>query len=258
MSLQIAKEGWPIIGFGFIVALFSYVIGVVLGISFFIWFSWLAFGFGLFSLYFFRDPDRETPGGSELVICPADGTVLDILEVEEPDYIKGKATRISIFMSVTNVHVNRSPVTGTVDYIHYNPGEFQLAWREKASELNEQNSIGLSTDNGSKYLVRQIAGYVARRIVCNVQSGFKLSTGERFGLIRFGSRVDLFFEPGSLDINVKKGQSVTAGLTIIGKVKNCEKSECSDTDGQDYNSVEHNSEPSGDDSSESSEQKEKA
>lgn len=214
----IAREGWPIIGFGFLVAALSFAVGRFFLIAPFIWFSWVAVGFGIFSLYFFRDPERITPEGDDLVICPADGTIVDIVDVDEPDFIKGKATRISIFMSPANVHVNRSPVTGVVNYVHYNPGEFQLAWREKASELNEQNSIGVEKGD-RKYLVRQIAGYVARRIVCRVQSGTELYAGERFGLIRFGSRVDLFFAPGSVDIKVKSGQAVTAGLTIIGVVQ---------------------------------------
>ena len=214
----IAKEGWPIIGTGFLIAVVSFALGRFFSIYPLIWLSWAAIGFSIFSLYFFRDPHRDTPEGDDLVICPADGTIVDILEVDEPDYIKGKATRISIFMSPANVHVNRSPVSGVVNYVHYNPGEFQLAWREKASELNEQNSIGLEKGD-KKYLVRQIAGYVARRIVCRVQSGSELDAGERFGLIRFGSRVDLFFAPGSLDIKVEKGQAVTAGLTIIGVVQ---------------------------------------
>ena len=217
MSLPIAKEGWPIIGSVFVIGLCSYAAGRFFFVPAFIWFSWLAFGFSLFSLYFFRDPDRETPSGDDLVICPADGTVLDITDVEEPGFIKGKATRISIFMSVANVHVNRMPVSGTVEYIHYNPGKFELAWREKASELNEQNSIGITSD-GRKYLVRQIAGYVARRIVCKAKEGMEFQAGQRFGLIRFGSRVDLFFAPESLDIKVKPGQAVTAGLTILGTI----------------------------------------
>jgi phosphatidylserine decarboxylase len=214
----IAEEGWPIIGSVFLAAALSYSVGRFLLIGPLIWFSFLAVGFGIFSLYFFRDPERITPEGDDLVICPADGTIVDIVDVDEPDFIKGRATRISIFMSPANVHVNRSPVSGVVRYIHYNPGEFQLAWREKASELNEQNSVGIEKGD-SKYLVRQIAGYVARRIVCRVQPGTELSAGERFGLIRFGSRVDLFFVPGSIDINVKSGQAVTAGLTIIGVVQ---------------------------------------
>ena len=173
---------------------------------------------GLFVLYFFRDPQRAIPANPAAYVSPADGRVIQICEVDETEFIKGKALRISIFLSVFDVHVNRIPMGGTVRYKHYNKGKFLAAWNEKASLDNEQTAIGIECDGGTRILVKQIAGLIARRIVCHADSGMTFKTGDRFGLIRFGSRTDLFLPPESR-LAVKVGDTVRGGSTIIGERK---------------------------------------
>jgi phosphatidylserine decarboxylase len=168
--------------------------------------------------YFFRDPERTGQRGDRLVIAPADGRIIMITDVDEPAYIGGKATRISIFMNVFNVHVNRYPVTGTVEYVHYNPGKFINAAADKASLENEQSSVGLKTPDGRKLLMRQIAGLIARRIVTYSKVGDAAQQGERMGIIRFGSRVDVFVPVGS-QVVVSVGQLSTAGVTVLSELR---------------------------------------
>lgn len=167
----------------------------------------------LWVAYFFRDPERTGERGERLVVAPADGKIVQIVEVDEPAFIKGRAIQISIFMNVFNVHVNRYPVSGTVRYVHYNPGKFLNAAADKASLENEQSSVGIETER-YKVLVRQIAGLIARRIVTYSKVGDVVKQGDRFGLIRFGSRVDVFVPVGST-VKVTNGQLTTAGVTII-------------------------------------------
>ena len=163
---------------------------------------------------FFRDPVRDGPRGEELLIAPADGKVVSVLDsIDEPDFHGQSVARVAIFMNVFNVHVNRYPVSGTVTYRHDNPGRFFNAASEKASLENEQNSIGLETPRG-KILVRQIAGLVARRIVTDHAKGAEVAQGDRMGLIRFGSRVDLFI-PRSAKILVSVGDRTKAGETVV-------------------------------------------
>lgn len=166
--------------------------------------------------YFFRDPERAGPRGDRLVVSPADGRVVQIVEVEEPAFIQGKAIRISIFMNVFNVHVNRYPVDGTVKYVHYNPGKFLNAAKEKASLENEQMSVGIDT-GGERILVRQIAGLIARRIKNYATVGARAAQGERMGIIRFGSRVDVFVPPGT-KILAKLGDLPAAGSTVLAEL----------------------------------------
>ena len=170
----------------------------------------------LWVAYFFRDPEREGERGEQLVIAPADGKVVMITEVDEPSMLKGKSLRVSIFMNVFNVHVNRYPVTGTVFATHYNPGKFLNAAEDKASLDNEQSTVGIQTVH-HKILVRQIAGLIARRIVTYSKIGDAARQGERFGIIRFGSRVDVFVPVGS-SVRVRLGQLTTAGVTVIGEL----------------------------------------
>jgi len=172
--------------------------------------------FLLFTLYFFRDPERRTPEGKDLVIAPADGKVLNVQEVEESEYLKGKAIQISIFMSPLNVHVNRYPVSGTVELFKHVPGEYLVAFDEKASLRNERTLIGVSTPGG-RVLLKQIAGFVARRIVAEVQEGDTAVAGTRFGMIKFGSRVDIFL-PRSASVRVKPGERTVAGETVIAQL----------------------------------------
>ena len=184
------------------------------------WPLWLlAFALTLVALwvvYFFRDPERTGDRGDDLVIAPADGKIVMITEVEEPAFLHGRAIRISIFMNIFNVHVNRYPVSGVVRFVHYNPGKFLNAATEKSSLENEQKSVGLET-HGRRILVRQIAGLVARRIVTYSREGEQVEQGERMGIIRFGSRVDVFV-PVKSEILVRNGQKPSAGTTVLARL----------------------------------------
>lgn len=171
----------------------------------------------VFTFNFFRDPARSTPAGENIVVSPADGTVLFIKEVTEEKFIKGKAKQISIFMSPLNVHVNRIPITGKVEYLQYHRGEYLVAYNDKASELNERNEIGITGKIG-KVLYTQIAGFVARRIVSELKMGDAVVIGKRFGMIKFGSRVDVIV-PEAFTTSLKKGDKVFAGETILFKSK---------------------------------------
>ncbi len=164
---------------------------------------------------FFRDPERAWTRGEQLIVAPADGKVVSVTQVDEPAFFQGRAERISIFMNVFDCHVNRYPTDGTVAYRHYNPGEFGHAGAEKASLSNEQSSIGLTTARG-KLLVRQIAGLVARRIVTDHQRGDVVHQGERLGMIRFGSRVDLFLPLGT-PVLVHVGDTTRVGVTVVAQ-----------------------------------------
>ena len=184
------------------------------------WGLWLA-AFVLLLLavwvaYFFRDPERTGERGPALVVSPADGKLIMITEVDEPSFMKGRATRLSIFMNVFNVHVNRYPVDGVVRYVHYNKGKFFNAAAEKSSLENEQMSVGIET-GGNRILVRQIAGLIARRIVTYSKLGETVKQGDRMGIIRFGSRVDVFLPAGST-VRGKVGDITVAGVTILGEL----------------------------------------
>lgn len=167
----------------------------------------------LFSLNFFRDPERKSPGKIDAIVTPADGKVLLIKEVEENKYINGKGTQVSVFMSPLNVHVNRIPVDGVVEYIKYCKGKYLVAFDDKASEENERSEIGINGKNG-KVFFTQVAGYIARRIVYELKEGDNVKQGERFGMIKFGSRVDVVV-PFGWQVKVKKGDKVTAGESIL-------------------------------------------
>ena len=184
------------------------------------WLLWMvAFALMLVALwiaYFFRDPDRTGPRGERLVIAPADGRVVEIVEVDEPSFFRARAVRISIFMNIFNVHVNRYPVSGVVRYKHYNPGKFLNAANDKASLENEQESVGIET-GGRPVLVRQIAGLIARRIANYALVGADARQGERMGIIRFGSRVDVFLPVGST-VRVKLGDRPAAGHTVLAEL----------------------------------------
>jgi phosphatidylserine decarboxylase len=184
------------------------------------WGLWLAalvlLLLALWVAYFFRDPERVGERGPSLVVSPADGKLIMITEVDEPGFIKGRAIRLSIFMNVFNVHVNRYPVDGAVKYVHYNKGKFFNAAAEKSSLENEQMSVGIDTGK-YRILVRQIAGLIARRIVTYSKLDEKVRQGERMGIIRFGSRVDVFIPPGST-IKAKLGDATVAGVTILAEL----------------------------------------
>jgi phosphatidylserine decarboxylase len=164
---------------------------------------------------FFRDPERAGQRGDHLILAPADGKVVGIIETDEPAFFRGRAVRISIFMNVFNCHVNRYPSAGMVQYRHYNAGGFGHAGAEKASLDNEQSSVGLMTQKG-KMLIRQIAGLIARRIVTDHDVGASVQQGQRMGMIRFGSRVDLFLPTGTR-ILVKSGDNTLVGVTVVAE-----------------------------------------
>ncbi len=166
--------------------------------------------------YFFRDPERQGERGAALVIAPADGRIVQVVEVDEPAFMHGRALKISIFMNVFNVHVNRYAVTGRVSYTHYNPGKFLNAAVDKASLENEMSSVGIEC-GAHRVLMRQIAGLIARRIVTYSRPGDQAQQGERFGLIRFGSRVDVYVPPTSAP-RVRVGEHTTAGTTVIAEL----------------------------------------
>jgi len=167
----------------------------------------------IFTLNLFRDPDRNVPKKENIVVSPADGRVLFVKEVIDDNFIKGKAKQISIFMSPLNVHVNRIPISGKVDYLKYIKGEYLAAFEDKASERNERNEIGITSEHG-KVLFTQIAGFVARRIVSDLKVGDSVNIGNRFGMIKFGSRVDIIV-PIEWKEQVKKDDNVSAGETIL-------------------------------------------
>ena len=192
-GLALMRRSWPLWLLAFLLTIIA------------LWVAW-----------FFRDPERTGERGDALVIAPADGRIVMIADVEEPSFVHGKATRISIFMNIFNVHVNRYPVNGTVRYVHYNPGKFINAAADKASLDNEQMSVGLDS-GGRLVLVRQIAGAIARRIVTYSKEGDTARQGERFGLIRFGSRVDVFV-PTNSKVRVKVGEKPVAGTTVLAEL----------------------------------------
>lgn len=184
------------------------------------WGLWLAafilLLLALWVAYFFRDPERTGDRGPSLAVSPADGKLIMITEVDEPSFVHGGAIRLSIFMNVFNVHVNRYPVDGVVKYIHYNEGKFFNAAAEKSSLENEQMSVGIETPR-YRILVRQIAGLIARRIVTYSKLDETVKQGDRMGIIRFGSRVDVFIPPGS-KVLAKLGDATTAGVTILAEL----------------------------------------
>ena len=166
---------------------------------------------------FFRNPSREGPRGAHLVIAPADGRVVAVVEENEPTYMGGRSKRVSVFMNVFSVHVNRYPVSGTIEHREYRPGRFVNAALDKASEFNERASVGIRSLRG-RVLVRQIAGLIARRIVTDGTVGADARQGERLGMIRFGSRVEVFFEP-RYRVCVQPGEHVRGGSTLLAQLE---------------------------------------
>ena len=207
--MRIAREGWP-----FIVGAWALTIGAAL-----LWWP-LALLLGIVAIWviaFFRDPIRSGPRGARYVVAAAEGHVVHVIETDEPMYVKERAVRISIFLSVFDVHVNRYPVDGTVELVHYNKGKFLHAADEKASLDNEQSSIGMRGPHGP-VLVRQIAGLIARRIVTDSKPGDRVTQGDRLGLIRFGSRTDVFLPLSARPVvKVKPGDRVRVGGTVLAE-----------------------------------------
>ena len=203
-----AKEGLP---FLIPVVLLTIILGL-LG-----WKVWMSLGIfsSLFIAYFFRNPKRKIPDLQNVILSPADGRIVHVGECQEERFLKEKTLKVSIFMSLFDVHLNRTPISGKVIERNYLPGRFLVASLEKSSLLNEQNAMILESEDRFKILLVQIAGFVARRIVCYAKAGDSMRKGEIFGLIRFGSRVDLYL-PIVVKSIVRVGQHVKGGETIIG------------------------------------------
>ncbi|WP_372682609.1 phosphatidylserine decarboxylase family protein, partial [Desulfosarcina sp.] len=208
-AFPVAKAGYPYI----FASAFATAVFALLGADFLAVLGLFVSGF---ICYFFRDPDRLVPTGEGVVVSPADGKVIKVEPVDQTLYFEGACTRISVFMSVFNVHVNRVPHEGTVRQVNYHPGKFFSANLDKASTDNEHNALLLESPNGKKVGFVQIAGLVARRIICAVQPGDVLKRGHRFGMICFGSRLDIYLPPET-DIRVAVGDKVQAGSSILGK-----------------------------------------
>ncbi len=207
--MRVAKEGYPFIVASALLFLLSLLVG---------W-AWMALLLILLTFAFvgfFRDPERIPPGGEGLILSPADGRVMAIQEVKAGEFLHATAMRVSIFMSPLDVHINRAPIGGHVEEVHYQKGRLLAAYKDEASEKNERNDLRIVDRHGRRVGVAQIAGVLARRIVCHVKNGDFLEQGQRFGLIMFGSRVDLFI-PGGSHLEVLHGQRVKGGKTVIGR-----------------------------------------
>ena len=211
-----APDGWPFIAIGW--GLTALSVWSAIRWSGWMWVSTVPLlVLSIWLLVFFRDPQRMGPRGDGLVIAPADGHIVSVVETDEPAFLKGRAARVSIFMSVFDVHVNRYPVSGTVAYRQYNAGRFLHAAADKASLDNEQSSIGVTGPHGP-LLIRQIAGLIARRIVTDGQVGDSARQGARLGMIRFGSRVDVYLPLTSHPkVLVHVGDKVAAGSTVLAE-----------------------------------------
>jgi phosphatidylserine decarboxylase len=207
-AFPVAKAGYPVIAAAafltLILALLEWTIPTVasLGLTFFV-------------VSFFRDPDRLVTTAPGAVVSPADGRIIKLEKLENSDYYQGTALKISIFMSIFNVHVNRVPVSGTVEAVDYHPGKFLVASLDKACVDNERNALFIATEEGLRVTVVQIAGLVARRIISSLQPGDAVQRGRRFGMICFGSRLDVYLPPESRS-EVMIGQRVHAGSTVLG------------------------------------------
>ena len=214
--MSFAREGIPFITIATVIAALAFLVALLQRS----WPAWLlAFLLTLIALwvaYFFRDPERTGERGERMAIAPADGKVVMVTEVDEPAFLHGRAQRVSIFMNVFSVHVNRYPVSGTVKYVQVTRGKFLNAASDQSSLENEQTSVGIETGS-QRVLVRQIAGLVARRIITYSREGERVTQGDRMGLIRFGSRVDVFLPAGST-VRVKPGDLTVAGVSVIGEL----------------------------------------
>ena len=219
--MPIARDGFPMLGgtlavavIGGLVATFGTggagLVGTVVGIAGVVLF--------LFLLNFFRDPERSPEGDDQALITPADGRVIIVKSMQEDRFLSAPATQISIFMSPLDVHVNRIPIDGEIQSVQYHPGKYFAAYSDKASLDNEQNAVVMRARDGRSLAFVQIAGFLARRIVCRLTEGEQRARGERMGMIKLGSRVDVFV-PGGFDVAVKVGDRVRAGETILGRLQ---------------------------------------
>jgi phosphatidylserine decarboxylase len=207
--MRIAREGYPLIFTAVILTLLAFLagwvlLGIILGLI------------GLAMAGFFRDPERQPPAGEGLVVSPADGKVVSVAGVKGDSPFLGSATRVSIFLSPLDVHINRTPVEGRIAKVKYHQGKFLAAYKEEASQRNERNALSIVDSKGRTLGVVQIAGVVARRIICRAKPGDRLARGERFGLIMFGSRTDTYL-PEGCQVEVTEGQRVKGGETVLAR-----------------------------------------
>ena len=218
--MTIHKEGYTSIA---LTVLFIFILNAV--IHFYLpdltWLHWtiyiLSFLLFVIVLQFFRSPFFNIDKNPDTVLCPADGKVVVIEETEETEFLKDRRIQISVFMSPVNVHVNRNPVSGVVKYFKYHAGKYLVAWHPKSSTDNERTTVVIETDKGIPVLFRQVAGALARRIVCYVEEGQHVEQGDQFGFIKFGSRVDVYLPLGT-EITVKLGEVVKGGKTVLAKL----------------------------------------
>ncbi|MBI3767783.1 MAG: phosphatidylserine decarboxylase family protein [Deltaproteobacteria bacterium] len=207
--MRLAREGYRLIGGAAAVTLLAALAGWTAV-------ALLALLLTLFFVNFFRDPDRLTPPGDHLITAPADGKVVAVLDgVREERFLKGECRRVSIFMSPLDVHVNRIPIDGTIVDVARRSGQFYAAYLDKASEFNEQTAVLLEDKRGERILFVQIAGQLARRIICRLRPGDRVHRAERYGMITFGSRLDLYL-PTKVEVSVRVGDRVSAGTSVIG------------------------------------------
>jgi phosphatidylserine decarboxylase len=206
--VSIARDGWPFVG----TLLGS---GLLLGLLRVPWAAVPLILLGLFTAYFFRDPERSPPGDPRLVLSPGDGKVILVVPAPADHHLGPGTTQVSIFLSVFDVHINRAPIAGRVSRVKYHAGEFLPAWDDKASLRNEQNAVTVE-DGPTAVEFKQIAGLIARRIVFTKREGDTVAAGERVGMIKFGSRVDVFL-PASVKVRVQKGERVQGGLSVLGE-----------------------------------------
>jgi len=209
-AFPIARPGYSFIGAAAFTTLVFALLGLIIP-------ALLGLATTFFIIYFFRDPDRTVPNSGGLFVSPADGKIVAAGTVENSTYYEGTCLKISVFMSVFNVHVNRMPCKGKVKKISYNPGKYFSANLDKASKENEQNAVYLETEDGKEICTVQIAGLIARRIICRVQEGDEVDRGQRFGMICFGSRLDVYL-PKDSKLNVAVGDIVKAGTTVLGEL----------------------------------------
>jgi phosphatidylserine decarboxylase len=205
----IAREGWPFLAIAVVVAALVAAYSIVWSIP-----LWII---ALFVLQFFRDPPREVPGDAKTVVSPADGRIVAVEKAHDP-YLDRETIKVSVFMNVFNVHSNRAPVDGQVKQIFYNAGSFVNAALDKASTENERNALWIRADAGADVTCVQVAGLIARRILCYAKAGDKLERGQRYGFIRFGSRVDVYLPPNAR-IKVALGDKVYAASTVLASLE---------------------------------------
>ena len=214
--MRFAKDGIPVIVAVLFFALILVTAGWLINNIFSVFLYLFAVSLSIFSLYFFRDPERTIPAGDN-ILAPADGKIISIEPVLEDTWLFDRAVQITIFLSLGDVHVNRYPVSGKVEHVAYFPGKYLVAWHPKASSLNERAEFGIKHSSGLRIFYRQITGFVARRIIFHTKEGDTVKAGDRFGIMRFGSRMDILV-PQDMKLLVKKGDRTVGGETVIAKL----------------------------------------